>query len=388
MRSDSVESNLTPEQLHRLNAWIENLRIIWRIFRKICWIGCLAYAVLAVVAMVLVKNVPEHVTFLAVANYAPPLLWLLPGLLLLPLAIVIWRGGAVVALLGVVSWWLLVFSGWKQSKTSGEAVFLQPAVLRVITFNRGQAQRHSLRPFLTEVGPDVVALQDARGRSGHYRTDPAYAAFRDVREEGEFVLLSRHLVLQQGALSTPNLQEMEEHYVSYGARWVIDWHGSLVAIYNVHFPSPRRHLVSTGVSRILPQLTALAFGDDSKVDPYWRGRVELARDLAGRLQKEPLPWILLGDMNTPPRGVMYSLLLSMGEDLHVRVGEGFGHTFPGDTRNPLALALPWLRLDYVFADRKSWQPRWVRPEKGAHSQHLPLAAELIMTAPLVGGISN
>lgn len=380
MRSNSAESKLTPEQLRRLHDWMVRLRTCWQLFRKLCLIGILAYAFLALLAMVLAQNQAEHVTLLAVANYAPPLLWLLPGLLLLPMAFMTWRGGAACALLAVAGWWLLVFSGWKLPKTPLEVVSLKPVVMRVITFNRGQAQGHSLRPFLTEVGPDVVALQDARGRSGYYRTDPAYAAFRDVREEGEFVLLSRHLVLQQAALSAQNLQEMEGRGVSYGARWVIDWHGSLVAIYNVHFPSPRRHLGSTGVSRILPQLTALAFGDDSKVDPYWLWRVELARDLVRRLQKEPLPWILLGDMNTPPRGVIYSLLLSTGEDLHVSAGEGFGHTFPGDTRNPLALARPWLRLDYVFADRNSWEPRWVRPELGAHSQHLPLAAELVMNA--------
>lgn len=380
MRSNSVESKLTPEQLHRLDDWIERLRSFWRVFRKLCLIGCLAYAFLTVLAMALIQYLAEHVTALAVANYAPPLLWLLPGLFLLPIVFTTWRGG-VFALLGVAGWWLLAFSGWKMPKMSNEAAGLEPAALRVITFNRGQAQRHSLRPFLAEVEPDVVALQDARGRSGHYRSDPAYAAFRDVREEGEFVLLSRHLVLQQGALSASNLQELEGRGVPYGARWVIDWQGSLVAIYNVHFPSPRRHLGSTGISRMLPQLTALAFGDDSKVDPYWRWRVEMARDLAGKLQQETLPWILAGDMNTPPRGEIYSILLSTGEDLHAKVGEGFGHTFPGDTRNPLALARPWMRIDYVFADRKSWEARWVRPEAGARSQHLPLAAELVMTAP-------
>jgi endonuclease/exonuclease/phosphatase family metal-dependent hydrolase len=375
-----VESKLTPEQLHRLHTWIERLRSVWRVFRKICLIGCLAYVFLSVLAMALIQNLAEHVTVLALANYAPPLLWLLPGLFLFPILFMTWRG-AVFALLGVAGWWLLVFSGWKLPKTSNQTAGLEPPALRVITFNRGQAQGHSLRPFLAEVEPDVVALQDARGRSGHYRGDPAYAVFRDVREEGEFVLLSRHLVLQQGALSGPDFPDPQRRAVPYGARWVIDWQGRLVAIYNVHFPSPRRHLGSTGASRVLPQLAALVFGDDAKMDAYWRWRVDMARDLAGRLQKEPLPWILLGDMNTPPRGVIYSRLLSMGEDLHVRVGEGFGHTFPGDTRNPLALARPWLRLDYVFADRKSWGARWVRPEKGARSQHLPLAAELVMPAP-------
>jgi len=380
MRSKSVESKLTPEQLHRLHAWIERVRTYWQAFRKLCLVCCLAYALLSVLAMAVIQQRAEHVTVLAVASFAPPLLWLVPGLLLLPLAFMV-RRGAVFALLGVAGWWLLAFSGWELPKGSRKAEALEPAALKVITFNRGQAQRHSLRPFLAEVGPDVVALQDARGRSGHYRADPAYAAFRDVREEGEFVLLSRHPVLQQEALSGPDFQDLEGRGVPYGARWMIDWQGSLVAIYNVHFPSPRRHLGSTGVSRLLPQLAALAFGDDTKTDAYWQWRVDLARDLGARLQKEPLPWILLGDMNTPPRGVIYSLLLSMGEDLHVRVGEGFGHTFPGDTRNPLALARPWLRIDYVFADRKSWEARWVRPEAGARSQHLPLAAELVMTAP-------
>lgn len=380
MRSKLVESNLTSEQLTRLHAWLGRVRTCWQAFRKLCLICCVACTFFGVLAMAGIQHLAEQVTALAVANYAPPLLWLLPPALLLPLAFIA-RRGAVIALTVLAAWWLLVFSGWEPPKASEEAEGLGTAELRVITFNRGQAQNHSLQPFLAKIRPDLVFLQDARGRSDHYRSDPAYAAFREVREEGEFVLLSRHLVVQQGVLTATGFQDLLGQGVSYGARWVIDWQGSLVAVYNVHFPSPRRHLWSTGISRMLPQLVALALGDAAKVDTYWQWRVEMARDLAGKLQQETLPWILAGDMNTPPRGVIYSLLLSMGEDLHVRVGQGFGHTFPGDTRNPLALARPWMRIDYVFADRKSWEPRWVRPEAGARSQHLPLAAELVMTAP-------
>ncbi|WP_347250569.1 endonuclease/exonuclease/phosphatase family protein [Zoogloea sp.] len=378
---EAAPCKLTPEHLERLHTWIVRFRAAWHLIRKLCLLACLAYAFLAVLGMSLIQGLAEHVTVLAVANYAPPLLWLLPGLLLIPMVLVCRRGGAVFALLSVAGWWLLFFSGWKTPEKLSEAVGSGADVLRVITFNRGQAQRHSLRPFLAEIGPDVVALQDARGRSGHYRTDPAYAVFREVREEGEFVLLSRAMVLQQGALTGQNFQDPLGRPVPYGARWVIDWHGRPVAIYNVHFPSPRRHLGSPGFGRMLPQLAALVYGGDSQMDAYWRWRVDLAEDLAARLRRELLPWILLGDMNTPPRGVIHSLLLSTGEDLHLKVGGGFGHTFPGDTSNPLALAQPWMRLDYVFSDRKSWEARWIRLEEAARSQHLPLAAELIMNAP-------
>jgi endonuclease/exonuclease/phosphatase (EEP) superfamily protein YafD len=380
MSSQSANPNLSSEQFHRLNVWIERFGRYWQTFRKICLIACLACSFLSFLAMVVTQHWAEHVTVFAVVNFAPPLLWVLPSLFLLPLAFIAQRG-AVFALLAVLAWWFLVFCGWEVPKASMESSGAGEGALKVITFNRGQAQKHSLQPFLAEIEPDLVVLQDARGRSGYYSAEPAYALFREVREEGEFVLLSRHLIVQQASLKGPGFDAPGTQVEPYGARWVIDWRGRLVAIYNIHFPSPRRHLGSIGISRMLPQLVALVIGDDTKMDAYWSWRVEMARDLAEKLRQETLPWLLLGDMNTPPKGGIHSILSSIGEDLHEKVGEGFGNTFPGDTRNPLALARPWMRIDYVFSDRKSWEGRWIRPEFQARSQHLPLAAELVISIP-------
>ena len=50
-----------------------------------------------------------------------------------------------------------------------------------------------------------------------------------------------------------------------------------------------------------------------------------------------------------------------------------GYTFPGDTRNPLALLQPWLRLDQMFASRH-WEIRRCEV-MDAKAQHLPVISE-------------
>jgi endonuclease/exonuclease/phosphatase family metal-dependent hydrolase len=326
--------------------------------------------------MLLVMRSAERVTLLAVANYAPPIFWLIPCGILIPLALLA-RGYSLLPLLSAVSLWWLFFAGWETSggvrKSGGKS-----EVLTLMTYNRGQAQGHSLKPFLAETRPDLVALQDARGKTGYYRTHPAYGVYQEVRDEGEFVLLSQHPVLGQTRLIAPGFPAADKGEVLYGVRWEIDWNGHAIAFYSIHFPSPRRYLGHTGLRSLVPEVARLLGGATAAANAYWQWREQLSQKLARLLQNETLPWIMVGDLNTPPRGAGYACLADVGVDLHKECGSGFGFTFPGDTRNPLAGGQPWMRLDYVFADPTSWQGEWLQPEPDGLSQHRPLAAALHM----------
>lgn len=374
--SQGCSSVPTTGSLERAARFLSHWDSLWCWLKPACRFCCWSCGILSIAGMLLVMRSAERVTLLAVANYAPPIFWLIPCGILIPLAVLV-RGYSLVPLLSAISLWWLVFAGWEPSggvrKSGG-----QSEVLTLMTYNRGQAQGHSLQPFLAETRPDLVALQDARGKPGYYRTHPAYGVYHEVRDEGEFVLLSQHPVLGQTRLTASGFPPADKGEVFYGVRWEIDWQGRLISLYSIHFPSPRRQLGRMGLRSLVPDMANWMRGTASEADGYWQWRERMAGELAHLLQKETLPWIMVGDLNTPPRGLAYARLVEVGSDLHTECGSGFGFTFPGDTRNPLALGQPWLRLDYVFADPASWQGKWLQPEAGALSQHRPLAAGLVL----------
>ena len=276
---------------------------------------------------------------------------------------------------------------WLDSFGAGDAWVCHAAIgdyrdVLVVLFHWLGALRcwswHSLQPFLAAISPDLVALQDARGKPGYYRTHPAYGVYQEVRDEGEFVLLSQHPVMSQSRLTAAGFPSADQSDVLYGVRWEIDWNGHAIAFYSIHFPSPRRYLGHTGLRSLVPEVARWLGGAAADANAYWQWRKQLSQKLARLLQEETLPWIMAGDLNTPPRGAGYACLADVGVDLHKECGSGFGFTFPGDTRNPLAGGQPWMRLDYVFADSKFWQGKWLRPESDGRSQHRPLAAALHM----------
>lgn len=370
----TVASVSDAERLDKAVRLIAHWESVWRLVKPACRLCCWAYAFLGLSTMLFVMYSAERVTLLAIVNYAPPLLWLIPLFLLMPLALVV-RGYAMLPLLIVSAFWWFCFVGWKPLRLMHEREAKADS-LTVMTYNRGQAQGHSLHSFLAATQPDLLVLQDARGKQGYYRTNPAYGLYPEVRDEGEFVLLSQHPVMTQTVLSAGGFPPIDQTNVVYGVRWEIEWRGCRIALYSIHLPSPRRYLGLRGLRTFLPEFLGLLEGAPTSANAYWQWREQMARELAFRLSKEALPWILAGDLNTPPRGLAYSHLAEVGLDLHKECGSGFGFTFPGDTRNPLAGGQPWLRLDYIFTDSRFWRGKWLQPEVGCRSQHRPLAAGL------------
>lgn len=366
----------SADSLERAARFLSLWDILWRWLKPACQVCCWGYGILIIIGMLMVIHSAERVTLLAVANYAPPILWLIPCAVLIPLSFLV-RRLTMLPLLGVIAFWWFVFAGWEPSRPGRELGGKSDA-LTVMTYNRGQAQGHSLQPFLAATSPDMVALQDARGKMEYYHSHLAYGVYHEVREEGEFVLLSRHLVMAQTRLMAAGFPPSDHAEVMYGVRWEIDWHGRSIAFYSIHFPSPRRYLGHTGLRSLVSEFSHWVGGAAFDANAYWQWREQMAQKLARLLKKEPLPWIMVGDLNTPPRGLAYAYLADVGQDLHRECGSGFGYTFPGDTRNPLSAGQPWMRLDYVFADPKFWQGEWLKPEPSGRSQHRPVAASLHM----------
>jgi endonuclease/exonuclease/phosphatase family metal-dependent hydrolase len=160
----------------------------------------------------------------------------------------------------------------------------------------------------------------------------------------------------------------------------VPWQGVDLAIYAVHLPTPRGDFAKLRGLGLLKELAGRnrRLSDGMSFAEAMAARVQLARDLAGVLAREQRPFVAAGDFNMPPDGYVHSVITAGLVDCFQQTGRGFGFTFPCDTRNPLTLGNPWLRLDYVLAG-PGWRANDCRVEPDRRSKHRAVAATLSRT---------
>ena len=315
----------------------------------------------------------------AALMYAPPLPWLVaPALLLIPALLFDWKSGLVLLLsVPAYLYWHTDFI----PQGPGSEVRRSMHTVKVLTWNRGQAKKASLSQLKRELRPDLIFLQDAK--LTHYQNNPDYSDFPTIHGVGDFVMLSRWPALSMDPLFPPRDAAVTERR-AWGVRCVVAAAGRRCVIYNLHLPTPRDALESYMRGAFLWGILGhLPLGDwEAKrlhYEAFWQPYLTFAENFRRQLAQEIGPVLVLGDFNTPPFGPIHQGLTDGLIDCHRAAGSGFGYTFPGDTRNPLAFFQPWLRLDRVHAS-DHWKPLSCRPVE-APAQHLPLMVELDLPPP-------
>ncbi len=337
--------------------------------RRLLALCCCLQSVCLLLVWLLLSRVGEHNVTTAFLLYLPPALWFLPCALLLPPALLCARRAGLLLLLVTAA----LLPGWLQLRLTSQDWTAPPAAgtLTVLTYNRGQQGSQSLQPFKNLARPDVMVLQDAGSRAERYLQSEGYTEFSDASSVGEHTLVSRHPIVEAAAQG------------ARAARFVIDWQGTRVAVYSVHFYTPRHALQALQGGGFLYGVlglpgTPLAEGRRQR-QQFWDAQLADARDLLAAVRGETLPFIVAGDFNAPHVGRLYRLLAAEWTDAHAAAGRGFGMTFPGETRNPLSAGGPWLRIDYLFAGA-GWQVDACVTEPERASQHRALAARFRRSA--------
>ncbi len=302
---------------------------------------------------------------LSVCLYLPPQGWLLPLLVLTPLCAIfrarlcLWHALAAAVVFGP-------FMGlrWSADRPSSEEDLV------VVTNNFGENNGLDLQPFLDEMKPDIIALQDAWNAAS--RMKHAYPD-RDIASVRQFLLVSRFPIEKSELLMSP----IWRGYAAV-ARFQVRFQERPISIYNVHLPTPRSDIMQLrGVVR------RMVANPKDFHDPFgWAAypaavaqRIEQAKYLAETFARDPNPVIALGDFNTPGPGYVHRLLSSQLTDCFAECGRGYGFTFPGDSPHPVSFFQPWLRIDYVFAG-KGWRPISASTEPSRRSQHRALAVRV------------
>ena len=340
----------------------------------------IAFVVALLLLGVLMRYVGEQNVFFAFTSYMPPLLWFLPFFGLLPLCVLLfeWRG-LVIGVVGSAAAALCFFGYEWRGQPTMQATDGQ---LVVLTNNRGQHGNYSMKAFKEAVKPDIMVFQEAGAVSARYLADPFYSEFKDGKDLGEFALISRYPVLSVEPVTFVDDKSFSQ---VVAARYVIDFKGNHIVIYNTHMPSPRdalRYHVRGSFIYGLIGIPGTPFAAKRReAQRGWDQRIAMLKLVKDRASKETMPTMLVGDFNVTSLGYCFGLMTDVFGDAHETGGSGFGFSFPGVTRNPLAFGQPWMRIDYLFYDSKHWQCEACITEPDRPSQHRAVAARFSLVAP-------
>ncbi|WP_397384430.1 endonuclease/exonuclease/phosphatase family protein, partial [Prosthecobacter sp.] len=320
--------------------------LILRFFRGVTSSLTITYIGFCIILWIAMGLVGEKNITSAFLLYIPPMTWLLPFLVLLPLALIFHRG-CFLAQIATVTLLLWGWLGYGLEHTHGGGSNRLDNVLTIMTYNRGQHMNQSLQPFKNATNPDIIAFQEASGRADGFLRSPDYAEFEHGVSVGEFTLISRYPITESSLLGAPDSP------TNGGvARFVIDWNGHPVSIFVVHLRTPREVLNSYRRGAFLWGVLGMPgtpwAEKRRQYQTFWDGQIGDVERILNAVRTESNPCIVVGDFNAPSTGWIYRSITKELGDAHSASGSGFGFTFPGVTHNPLSLGGPWMRIDYVF----------------------------------------
>ncbi len=205
--------------------------------------------------------------------------------------------------------------------------------------------------------PDIVCFQEAN--DGHWNTSVLPALRKEfagwnTSAFGDVATFSHY------PIATERVHRLMPGSGRIALETVVDVDGQWLTVYNVHL-----NVALTGRS--------LGSGGLREMPAYLRHTAQVRMDQIRDLEKVASTAVgeavMVGDFNTPPRGLCYGRIVSRYRDVFKREGSGLGYTYPAGH--------PLMRIDYIFADADVAARRcFVLDVVG--SDHRPLIADLII----------
>ena len=234
--------------------------------------------------------------------------------------------------------------------------------LKILSHNVGwyTTKSPTLVKLIEGEQPDIVFLQETvrphRKRVFNVlKTDYSYQI--DTPPVG---ILSKYPIVSSEILHLANHPETQQ-------RAIINFNQQEIVIYNMQATGPWVKLY-----KILPFL---------RIPVYkYKQRFPEIQDLVKRIKQETLPVIVAGDFNMTDESQDYDSVQKVLQDTFLKSGFGFGFTWPHGLfvkRFNLKLNHPVCRIDYIWYS-KHWGAKYSSVLESTESDHLPVAAELIL----------
>jgi vancomycin resistance protein VanJ len=303
----------------------------------------------------LAEYVAERTWVTTLLAYAPPILFALPTVPLLLVALYRQRQAELIfsAAAALFCWFVLL---------GFHAPVLPAPVgprLRVLTFNiaHGANGAGRIASVVRRYHPDVICFEEVNAFQGH--ADPL-PALRDALSDYRFVRGGEVAV----ATRLPVRSVATHPLITGGANRVavetaVEVKGQTVTVLGVH-------LATSATPESLSEHRGSLPAYLHRTAAVRQAQVVRLEEVASRINT---PLVTCGDFNTPPRGLLYRRLTETYEDAFAARGLGFGWTYPTD--------VPVLRIDYIFTTNGARAATAVVPSAHA-SDHRPLFAEIAL----------
>lgn len=262
-------------------------------------------------------------------------------------------GGESVSVLtyNVPRWW-----GYHMSaKTAGMGELIRRADPDVIGLQEAPVAYHDEAPYL-RAAPYVALLFDSLGYRG--------VGPRGKRQTSTpQPVFSKHRLIRQDTFELR--RKPADGAATEVTRTQIRWRNREFVVYNVHLrtfgekPWHEERLPFLEPKYVLPYLRQYR-------DAY-RERAWEVEEIVKMVEREDLPVVLCGDLNSTPNNWVHRRMTDVMRDAFRQAGSGWGMTYHTH--------LPIVRIDYVFVSEE-WEVVSARVLDAYLSDHLPLLVEI------------
>ena len=244
----------------------------------------------------------------------------------------------------------------------------QPSI-KVLSHNLNwyKTQSPTLLKLINQQKPDIIFLQEIVKKHTERAFTWLKADYPYQIGTPRVGILSKYPIVSSEILHLAGHRETQQ-------RAIIKFNQQEVVIYNMQATGPWL--------RISKKLRFL------KIPVYKYGkRSPEIQDLVQRVEKETLPVIVAGDFNMTDETQDYYNVQKVMQDSFRKSGFGFGFTWPHGWELKLLvkssnwrLNYPVCRIDYIWYS-KHWGAKSSSVLEATESDHLPVAAELILLTP-------
>lgn len=245
-----------------------------------------------------------------------------------------------------------------------------------------EAMRDSLQSLVGHANPELIALQEVSLTYRPQKTPQVVARpyLQTLLDSAGYGVVAPHTNQQTVSTSLPVLGRVplvrqskmvlrhddRSYPPTHVIRTLFRWRGRLAAHYNLHLRSfgDRKpwHDDSVRSFRVGSWRSYLRQYRSAFLD-----RAREARQIKRMLDRESLPYIVSGDLNSTPHSWVYRHLTGDLTDAFKISGRGWGATYHA--------RWPFVRIDFVLASPE-WKPVKARVLNARVSDHRPLLAQL------------